>query len=254
MADDIELLKKRFTELSRKADSGVYYAFTDFLGLSEQTAFHEAMQGERIPPRLYTLYGGAPECERVMVRFGDPEDIGYEEPFPISLIRAKPISEKFADKLTHRDFLGALMNIGIERSVLGDIVIIDNVGYIFAKGDIADYISESLSRVKHTDIKAEVIEKLPEGELFITEQRRVQIQSERLDAIIAKVYSLSRDDAQLLFKKGLVFASGRECVSTSYNPKAGEKISVRGYGRFIWRGWEGTSRKGKLNGIAEVYI
>ena len=128
------------------------------------------------------------------------------------------------------------MNLGIERDTLGDIVIIDNVGYIFASEDMAVYIAENLTKVKRTDLKAEVIDALPEGELYRTERRQVQASGERLDAIVAKVFSLSREDAQTLFKRGLVFADGRQVNSTSYIPKEKEKISVRGHGRFIYVG------------------
>ena len=78
--------------------------------------------------------------------------------------------------------------------------------------------------------------------------------SERLDAVIARVYSLSRDDAQALFVKRLVFADGREIQSSSYSPKEGEIISVRGHGRFLYIGQVGTTRKGRLNVAVQVYV
>ena len=251
MSDERELLKRRFIELGRKSYEGGIFLFTDFLGLSEQSAFDECR------PQLrgikYTVFGGAEGAERVMIRFGDPEELCYELPFPITTLRIAPANQKFADKLTHRDFLGAILNLGIEREMLGDIVIIDNVGYIFALDSIADYIAENLIRVKHTDIRREIVYSLPEGELFKTERRTVQVSGERLDAIVARVFSLSRDDAQSLFKKRLVFASGRQIESASYTPKADEVVSVRGHGRFIYRGFASNTRKGKMNIEIDVY-
>jgi RNA-binding protein YlmH len=161
---------------------------------------------------------------------------------------------KFAEKLTHRDFLGALLNLGIERSVLGDIILRDSSAFVFAKEEIAKYIVSELSRVKHTEVNVSICDALPEGELYKTEEKTVQISSERLDAVIARIYNLSREDAQRLFAKGLVFASGREIASTSYAPKENEKISVRGYGRFIYRGYISSSKKGKLNVLCELYV
>lgn len=251
MMNDTELLKKRFSELAKKSYDGGYYTFSDFLGLPEQAAFREV---ERDLAGKHDTFGGSDGTERIMVRFGNPDELGYETPFPIVCIKAEPLSQKFADKLTHRDFLGALLNLGIERSTLGDIVIIDNVGYIFAKEDIAEFITRELSRVKRTDVSAEIIESLPEGELFRTERRGIQISSERLDAVIAKVYALSRDDAATLIKRRLVFIDGKQAESVSYNLKVAEKISVRGYGRFIYLGYETLSRKGRLNASVEVYV
>ena len=249
--EDTELLQKRFIELANRSYNSGIYTFTDFLGLAEQSAFDGVKRAIHGIP--YEAFGGAEGAERVMIRFGSEESLGYEVPFPIVCIKAEPVSQKFADKLTHRDFLGALLNLGIERSTLGDIPILDNVGYIFASEDIAPFIISELTRVKHTDIRLSVVEALPDGELFKTERRLVQINSERLDAIIARVFSLSREDAQSLFAKKLVFASGRQCDSTSYTPKENETVSVRGHGRFIYRGYVSNSKKGKLNVEVDVY-
>ena len=248
--DDDKLLKKRFCELAKKAYNGGYFTFTDFLGLAEQTSFAEILN--EIHGIRYTAFGGAEGAERVMIRFGDPEELGYEEEFPITCIKAEPVAPKFADKLTHRDFLGALLNLGIERSTLGDIPIIDNVGYIFAKDDIANYISEALIRVKNTDVRASVCKKLPEGELYKTEAVKIQLSGIRIDAAVSKVFAISREASLSLFKKGLVFVNGKECTNNSYQPKTDDVISVRGFGRFIWCSEVGLSRKGKL--IIEIKV
>ena len=252
MSDEAELLKKRFIELAKKSYNSSIFVFTDFLGLSEQSVFASVKSAIHLVP--YTAFGGAEGTERVMIRFGSEESLGYEIPFPITTLLIKPHSLKFADKLTHRDFLGAIMNLGIERRCIGDIVIRDNAGYLFAKEDIADFIKNSLTRVKNTDVRVEVIDNLPEGELYRTELRRVQANGERLDALVAKLFSLSREESSRLFAKGLVFVSGKETENTSYTPKVGEVISVRGHGRFIYRGYDSFTRKGKLNILLELYV
>ena len=252
MSDESELLKRRFVELARRAYNSGIFTFTDFLGLAEQAAFAEVCR--EIFGIEYVKFGGAEGAERVMIRFGSEGDLGYSMPFPISLIKVEPLSQKYAEKLSHRDFLGAIMNLGIERDTMGDIVIIDNVGYIFVKEDMATYIADSLTKVRRTDVKSEVTETLPDGQLYRTERRNVQANGERLDALVAKVFSLSREEAQSLFKKRLVFADGREIESTSYIPKPNEKISVRGHGRFIYVGPQSLTRKGKINIAVEVYI
>ncbi len=252
MTDERELLKNRLTELARKSYGSDVFTFTDFLGLAEQDAFLEVKK--KIHPIPYTEFGGADGAERIMVRFGSPVELGYEIPFPIATLKVEPLSQKFADRLTHRDFLGAILNLGIAREKLGDIVIIDNVGYVFASEDISDYILRELSRVKHTDVKVTVTDTLPSGSLYRTEQKRIQLASERLDAIIAKSLGLSRDESLTLFKRGLVFVSGRQIDSPSHTPKEGDVISVRGHGRMIYRGADSTTRKGKLSVTVEMYV
>jgi len=247
-----ELLEKRFFELAERSSRSGIYTFTDFLGLAEQAIFENVKR--TLGAIRYTRFGGAEGTERVMIRFGDEEELMYSEPFPIVCIKAEPRSQKFADKLTHRDILGALMNLGIERSMLGDIALIDNTAYIFAHENISDFILSFLERAKHTDLKTSLAQGLPEGELFKTERRRVQAHGERLDAIVAKLFSLSREEGQLLFRRGLVFVNGRLIESTSYIPKAGETVSVRGYGRFIYRSYETTTKRGNLNVEVDLYV
>lgn len=252
MNEEQELLKKRFIELAHKSFNQGIYTFTSFLGLAEQSAFSEIKKELRGIP--YTAFGGAEGAERVIIRFGSEDELGYDQPFPIAIVKAEPLSQKYAEKLTHRDFLGAILNLGIEREVLGDIVIIDNVGYFFVLEDMADYIADSLTKIRRTDVKLSVVTELPEGELYRTERRSVQANGERLDAIVAKVFSLSREEAQSLFKKRLVFADGKCIESTSYLPKQGEKISVRGKGRFIYLGAISLTRKGKMNIAVDLYV
>ena len=248
-----ELLAARLCDLAEGCYTHGRYTYTDFLSLPEQDLFHRTAPAFSYVP--YTLFGGAEGCERVMVRFGDGDTLGYAPPpFPIACLSLSLPDARFADPLSHRDCLGALMNLGIERDTLGDIAILDNVGYLFAKEDIAAYVAQSLTKVRRTDVKATITDALPEGELYRTERRSIQANGERLDALCAKVFSLSREEAQSLFKKRLVFADGKQIDSTSYIPRENEKISVRGHGRFIYVGPKSLTRKGKMNIEVELYI
>ena len=247
-----EFLYKRFIELAKKSYGKGIFLFTDFLGLSEQTVFERARAEFRHV--RYESFGGAPHAERVMVRFGDAEELGYSLDFPISILKCEPTNQKFSEHLTHRDFLGAILNLGIERCGIGDIVIRDNVGYIFAKEDIAPYIASELTRVKHTEVKTSSVDSLPDGSLYKTEKKVVQVSGERLDSLIAKAFSLSREKSQTLFAKRLVFLNGKEEDSPARKPKPNDTVSVRGYGRFVYTGAPTTSKKGKLNAELEIYV
>ena len=247
-----ELLEKRFLELANRSYNSGIYQFTDFLGLAELSVFEEMRSALRGIP--YTMFGGAAGAERVMIRFGDEESLGYEQPFPIAIIKAEPVSPKFAEKLTHRDFLGAILNLGIERSTVGDIIVRESTAYFFLKEDISDYIISGLTRARHTDLKVRIADLIPEGELYKTERKRIQASGERIDAVIAKVFSLSRSDSSLLFSKKLVFINGKLCENDSQRPRENDVVSVRGHGRFIYLGYDTTTRKGKLNIDVELYV
>ncbi len=247
-----EQLKKRFLELADRAYNSGQYQFTGFLNLAETGVFLQAAR--EFPHVPFSLYGGAEDCERRMARLGSAEWMGYEEPFPIRCLCAEPVSQKFADSLSHRDVLGALMNLGVERSTIGDILICDNVAYIFCRDKIADFLASELTQIKHTPVRCRIADGLPAGAaLRKTETVRLQVPSARLDAVIAKAYRLSRGDSLELFRAKCVFVDGRLCENSSCAVKENEVISVRGFGKFRYLSSCGETKKGKLNVTVEMY-
>lgn len=241
--EDTEFIKKRFVELADRCYRENRYTFTDFLGLGELASFYET---ERSLPVPYTLYGGIDTAERVILRFGSEEMLGYEEAFPIALVEIKPLLSKFADELTHRDILGALMSLGIEREVLGDIYLKDNVAYAACLSTMVEYIARELTSVKHTSVTCRVLTAFPEGLAGEAEELSLGVASERIDGIIAKAFNLSRNDVNELFRQKKIFLNGRLCENNSHMLKKDETVTVRGYGRLIFREITGMSRKGKL--------
>ena len=248
---ELEQLKKRLLDLANRSYRQGIFTFTDFLGLAEADVFW------RTEPELrsagYQLFGGKEGADRVMIRFGNPEELGYEADFPISCIHVKPLNQKFADDLSHRDFLGALMNLGIERQTLGDIVVGEKQAWLFCQDAMADFICENLTKVRHTNVTCKVTKE--PGELLQEEPKKVtlQVQSPRVDAVIAKAYALSREDSLSLFRAGKVFVGGRSCENNSRLLKAGETVNARGFGKFEYLGERGETRKGKLSVEVAIY-
>lgn len=240
-----ELLKKRLRDLAQKCYQNNQYTFTSFLALADVSCFYEIERELSYVP--YTVWGGMDSAERVMIRFGSAEQLGYTEDFPIVCLQIKPLAEKFADQLTHRDFLGALMNLGIERSTLGDILIEDKTAYLFCVESMTDFIIEKLVRVKHTTVLCKVVEEAPELNSRDMQEVKIQASSERIDGVIAKVYKLSRSEAIELFRQKKIFVNGRLCENNSQLLKQSDAVSVRGYGKFEFQGGMGISKKGKLN-------
>jgi len=246
------LLQKRLIELAEKAYGQGSYTFTNFLGLAEQDVLSRTERDIRHVPK--TLFGGAEGCQRVMVRFGDEDLCGYDQPFPIVCLCAAPTAPKYADKLTHRDILGALMNLGITREQLGDIVLRDNTAYIFATEKIAPYIADNLTKAKHTQLTVRIVDALPDGALFTLETRQCVVASQRIDGIVAHAYKHSRNQVNELFRGGKVFLNGRCCENTGTVLKEGDTVSVRGEGRFIYRGAVRTTKSGNLSVEIDVYV
>ena len=78
--------------------------------------------------------------------------------------------------------------------------------------------------------------------------------SERIDAVVSRTYNLSRNGSVELFMAGNVYLNGRQCTENAVNLKAGDVVSVRGYGKFIFEGSSGLSKKGKINCRISLYV
>ncbi|MCI9395811.1 MAG: hypothetical protein HFI55_02700 [Lachnospiraceae bacterium] len=237
---DIQQLKKRLIELADKAYSRNIYTYTPFLGLAEQQAYY-AVERE-VSYAGVRMEGGVPLCERKIIRFGDP---GYEEAFPIVRMEILPRTPKFAENLTHRDFLGSVMNLGIERDVVGDFFLREKGALLFCHENIADYIAENLDRVRHTNVVCKRAEGETVPEQAEPERVSVTVASKRADGVISKVYNLSREESRDLFNNGRIFINGIQTQNLSCQLKAEDAVTVRGFGKFIFYGQTGVSRKGK---------
>ena len=245
-----EQIEKRFREMAERSWSRGIPCFTDFLDLSEQTALNRIRR--ELPQPEIQLFGGAEGCERVMAGFGVSAD--ELDSFPVACLRIAPTGAKFASEMAHRDALGSLMSLGFERSLLGDIVLREKEAWVFCAERIADYICDGLTSVRRTPVRVTRADAPPAGELFRVRRETVQVSSERLDALVAHVFRLSRGDAQSLFPAGKIFLDGAECARPDAEPKPGQIVSVRGLGRFRYVGEESRSKKGKMNTVIERYV
>lgn len=252
-AKEEQQLKNRIKDLADKSFRQNTYAFTGFLGLSEQDVFWKLAEGKDLQFANWQLWGGYEEAERKVVRFGSMEELGYEEEYPIVCVHIQPLLAKFADNLNHRDFLGALMNLGIERSTLGDIRVVEKEAYLYCLTSIADYICENLDKVKHTNVKCTIVEEAADIPQEEPQEMEVLLPSMRLDACLAKVYKESRNAILDMFRTGKVYVNGKLCENNSKQLKEGDVVNLRGYGKFIFDGLQHETKKGRLNVKIRIY-
>ena len=203
-----ELCKKRLIDLSKQADIKGIVTFSDFLNLNEQNIYHTTKKS------LYTKaesFGGYDSAERQMIAF-IPDALYYEFDYPIKCIHIVAKYPKFAEKLTHRDVLGALMNLGIERNRLGDILCFEDEYYVFCDEDIFPFIMGELSKIRHTmvDLSEETEYRHLQANIRL-EEHYDMIASNRIDCIIAKAFHLSRSVASEYLASEKVFING-ECI------------------------------------------
>ncbi|MDD5949253.1 MAG: YlmH/Sll1252 family protein [Lachnospiraceae bacterium] len=237
--------QKRLFDLAQKAYMENRYRFTHFLNEMEQDI---VLQSEQEFPVAVSLFGGNSICERKVAMFGEETKFGYAPQWPVALLRFTAVSKKFAEDLTHRDVLGALMNLGMEREMIGDIFLQEKEGYIFCVDTMADYITEQLGKIRHTIVHIEQVPLSVAGQLELSkgEPRQLLVASLRLDAVVAAVYHVSRQESQKWIREKRVFIGGRLSENNSGQLLKQCMVSVRGKGRFYFDGVVAETKKQKL--------
>lgn len=250
MTRDEKLLAKRFIDLSRQVQQKNIVMFSEFLNLNELNIFQQEFS------ELYSnfeIYGGYELSERQMIAFL-PDAFCYTWKYPIICLKITPINKRFAEKLSHRDVLGSLMNLGIERTKLGDILVDEMLIYVFCHEKIAEYIMKQLTRIRHTTVQIEQVES---NTICIEPKKELAegiITSNRLDSVISCICKVSRSQASQWIHSGKVFINNKETLQSTYECKDQELISVRSVGRFRFLGCIGETRKGRLKIQYEKYI
>jgi len=243
MTKEEQLFLKHVSDLANTAYQKNIPTNTDFLTLYEQDLFLSSRKN--VPPVDYELNGGTPFAERKMICFF-PDKEGYAKIAPITVLEIVPVQIKFSDELSHRDYLGALMNLGIERSVLGDILIRENRrAYLFCKENISEYIIKNLSFVKHTNITCTIFHGDLEELKPHLEEVCGSVASSRLDSVLTIAFQGSRSKLAGLIEGKKVFVNSRLVESASYMLKKEDVVSVRGYGKFIYKDIVGNTKKGR---------
>ena len=200
----------------------------------------EAAEAKRIFKNRIALEGGFQDAERVIPVFAE----GYD---PEDYLAAIALRFRPQDSLSHRDILGAVLGLGLERGVLGDIAVGEENAWLVCLAHIAAFIIENLGQAGKTSLRAEKISlsDLPEASKELREQRGT-VASLRLDAVLAEAFRCSRGAAEELLAQGLVQLRHIETRDGDVKVREGDIVSVRGKGRVkLLRAGE-ESRKGRI--------
>lgn len=245
-----ELFKKRLIDLANTADRRGIVTFTDFMNLNELNIFHSSTGSFSYVETK--LFGGYEHAERQMAAF-IPDALSYSYEYPICSLKIEPLQKKFADALNHRDFLGALLNLGVDRCKIGDILVGDKEAVFFCEKKIAPFLIQELTRVRHTTVLCRENQNGTDTFAQKTETVTGTVSSVRLDSIIAAAMKTSRSSLTGLIEGGKVFVNGRLVTSNGYQLKEQDLISVRGVGRFRYLGQSSQTKKGRCVVEIEKY-
>ena len=254
-------LRNRLEELAASSWQKQIPVFTNFLGLQEQNIFHSLEK--QLAFASPVLFGGFTYAERQVAGFL-PDAFLYETPvppelleaiFPIRCICISPPDVRFSDRLSHRDYLGAILSLGIDRAKIGDILVKENKAWVFCRAENSDFIIHELTRVRHTSVHCEEVQIKPDMLPSPATQRiEGSIPSPRIDALTALAFHTSRSSLKDLPESGKVFVNGKMVTDGSFHVRAGDIVSVRGRVRFRYLGEMNQSKKGRYFAALEKFV
>lgn len=273
--EDVRLLLSRLDDLVRVGGRGEA-AVSSFL-TPREAKYARIHLSSRLSAGTAVLWGGYPTAERVRAVILPDYTEGLVDPAALASDPAAALSDAGLDdlaetirgavcpvlvkgsgfrELSHRDYLGSVLGLGLERDAIGDILIPDSHSAILLTDTrVGDFLTTQMEKVATDTVR---VSRLPEG-TALTGTRRLQpitdtVASERLDCVVAALCNLSREKAQMAVKSGLVeldYEAVEDCSATVDAPAV---ISVRGYGKFAVHAFDGTTRKGRIRLAAGKYM
>lgn len=249
-----ELTVSRIEDLIAQCRDGYYVTATGLLDSHEQALAKKASRNAAGVRSL--MYGGYPGAERRML-VCVPSDIPMADKDAVEglLCVLRVTKPSISRELTHRDYLGSILGLGLDRSVTGDILVRDDGADIIITPEIADFLLSEYVQAGRTVIKTETV---PIEELIIPEQKTQIIHdtvpSVRLDNIVSSAFKISRSKAAEAIRGGIVSVDHIECLKPDARVEEGSSLVLRGKGKAVLKELGGESKKGRIWISIEKYI
>ncbi len=242
---DSQLIRARIEDTYNLCTRSCVPHFLGFLTESEAAVADEMLKKFGAD---YRFWGGYEQAQRTMLvclpDWCDAPD------YPIVSVTVK---FRECDKLGHRDFLGSLMSLGITRESIGDILVESGRAVLFLNDDIADYVISQIYKIGRVGVTLSkgFEEPLPEiGKLI---SMFCTVASLRLDCVVSALAGVSRNVACEMIETGLVSVNSIVCEKVTRIVAAGERITIRGKGKFLTDDVSATSKKGRIIFKYSVY-
>lgn len=246
LSDGEKYLCAHIADLQRLSCKSGVPRFSAFLNEREAAVAARAVRGNPV------FYGGYSGAARTVCGFFEgtyAEELPWQELFPV---RAVTFSFRKCDKPSHRDFLGAVLALGIKRELVGDILVAEDYAVVFCHENAEELVLHT-DRIGRVGVTAEkgVTKPLPQPEVQIID---TTVSSLRLDCIVSAAAKTSRDKSASLIKSGMVNADFSPCTDTSAQVRENTVISIRGSGRYRLSEIAGETRKGRIRVIIHKYV
>ena len=253
-AGEDRLLLAKVLDRAGQAQSRNIPAATDFLSPQQQALALDLLRLAGIPETGYMSLGGYEGAERNILLFLpdwlEAADAGSQSP-----IRCLRASFREEEKLSHRDFLGSLMGMGIVREKVGDILVGPAGADIMVLDTVAEFLLQSWNSAGRARLAVTAIEpwevRVPEVKC---QEVRDTVSSLRLDAVASTGFRMARGKAAELITSGRVQVNWRECTKPDKLLTAGDTVSARGFGKFGLTEVGGVTKKGRTSIVLKRYI
>ena len=276
--DTDEILIAQTEDRIRRAYDRNMMTSGDFLDMHQKKVLTDRFMTRSLPVKM-VFYGGYADAERCIPVFlpeyiewsGDYDDVPWDLKELVSVIRVS--APKGGRRLSHRDYLGSLLSLGIDRSVTGDILVREDssggssdgmhggsggpgIGAdIIVMSDMAEFIEMNYTKAGRTDLSVSrhSIDELYIGEIK-TVKKRDTVASLRLDSVVSSAFSLSRAKAAEQIRRGLVSVNSMEAVKPDMEIDEGDKIVLRGSGKALLSEVGGRSRKDRICITFDIFV
>ena len=260
MTREDKILIAKIEDKARLCSENSMITSSDFLDMHERSVAAEMRL--QYPDVKMIFYGAFEGAERTVAVFlpdyieaanSDELKAYFDEnpdDNPLAVIRLK--KDKFSPSLSHRDYLGAFMGLGIRRETTGDIAVDENGCKMIVLSKIAPFIAENMSKAGRGTLKAEIIpaSKAENGTKSAGVSDSFTVSSMRLDSVVKNAFRVSRNDAVSAIESGVVFVNDIECIKPDRKVSSGDKIVFRRKGRIIINDCSSVSKKGRV--IVEI--
>jgi len=241
-----KMLVSKLMDKAIKANHTGKIAFSDFLDPYQKKVIDMAFGSHELIDYKYN--GGYQGAEREIMVFC-PKNMSSDDytyiKTPLNLVE---LNLKNMNNLSHRDFLGALMGLGIKREKVGDILLEEDIASVIVISDIADFIKYNLFKIGNSKVDAEIkdIEEI-RNPLKKLKEIKSTVASMRLDCIASAGFGISRSKIAEYIKAEKVNVNWEKTVSLTKEVKEGDTISIRGRGRVVLDSVGGVTKKGRIS-------
>lgn len=225
--DEIRLLYSRLDDIIEESEYSEC-SYLGFLNEIECSKSNDYLKNKHIP---FNFYGGYATASRVFLAVsGDGCTCFDISVFPLSCIYIKASGNP---NLTHRDYLGSLMGLGIKRECVGDIIRVDDFSaVVFIRDEIKDYIINQLDKVGRYSVTVTDYQGSTDKLVINTEELSVIVTSMRIDNVVSSCANISRALSTELIEQDKVFINYSAPSKVSQNVNFDDTISIRGYGKY----------------------